>query len=200
MTVPSWGSWWILQTKHIRSSETHAVKSAGWQLKAFGFSILCVCVLVPVFFSGVLHRKWSNCGCWSWGVGVWVARTLLGHFPFFLLSCPVMTPLSLSNKHHELKCKGLTSNCLLNHLSFKKKSPTQRTENVENKRFFSRFVGWDCWAAEWTNGRACWRRGGDGRRGARAWVWRPSWTSRGRRGGANKGGQKARVFQLFSCL
>lgn len=73
---------------------------------------------------------------------------------------------------------------------------TQRKGNVGNNRvFFSRFAGWDCWAAEWTNGGTSWRSGGDSWRRARARVWRPAWTSRGRRGGANKGGLKA-----FFCV
>lgn len=67
----------------------------------------------------------------------------------------------------------------------------QRKGNVQKLGcFFLRFAGWDCWAAEWTNGWTGWRSGGDGWRGARAWVWRPSWTSRGRRRGANEGGLK----------
>lgn len=45
-----------------------------------------LCVLVPVFLSGVLHRKKRG--------GSEGARILLVHLPCFLLSCPVL-PLSL---------------------------------------------------------------------------------------------------------
>lgn len=50
-----------------------------------------LCVLVPVFLSGVLHRKKKGSGG---------AHTLLVHLPSFLLSCPVLPlflPLSQTN-------------------------------------------------------------------------------------------------------
>lgn len=72
-------------------------------------SAFCVCVCVCKYLSSSLVSCTGNEATVVVGSGA--ARTLLGHL---LLSCSVMPHLSLSNEHHELKCTGLMSDCLLN--------------------------------------------------------------------------------------
>lgn len=81
-----------------------------------------LCVLVPVFLSGVLHRKKkNNCGCGE------LVLCLSIFPPFFSpVLCCLFFFLSLSNKHHELRCAGLMSRCLLSHLEVRKYQTKKR--------------------------------------------------------------------------
>lgn len=77
-----------------------------------------LCVLVPVFLSGVLHRKKNKQQqqLWLWDRGGGTYSACPSSLLSPLLSCVASFSSSLSNKHHELRCAGLMSRCLLSHL------------------------------------------------------------------------------------